>query len=131
MTDALVTILHARLDEDEQVARAAHAPNWSTDGRRGLHYGVEDGWMTDALTTSDADHIARQNPARILREVEAKRRIAERHSPHSMGSCRTCERPHWGVQVCNHCERAAPCPDLRDLATVYADHPDYLAEWRP
>ncbi|WP_434744798.1 DUF6221 family protein [Streptomyces sp. A-14] len=35
------------------------------------------------------------------------------------------------MQVCDHCERAAPCPDLRDLAAVYADHPDYQQEWRP
>ncbi|MFJ6316060.1 DUF6221 family protein [Streptomyces californicus] len=124
MTDALVAFLKARLDDDAQAARACAGDGTWTARDLGV-YGPD---LSDQVRT----HAARQDhPARTLREVEAKRRIIERHSPHSMGSCRTCERPHWGVQVCDHCERAAPCPDLRDLATVFADHPDYLPEWRP
>ncbi len=44
------------------------------------------------------------DPARILREVEAKRRILARHA-----------RDPW------------PCHDLPDLASPYADHPDFPA----
>lgn len=134
MTDALVAFLKARLDDDEQVARQAASreqggASWRLEGATVL---AGDGAPVARHTWADeGSHIARHDPARTLREVEAKRGIVERHSPHSMGSCRTCERPHWGVQVCDHCERAAPCPDLRDLATVYASHPDYLEEWRP
>ncbi|NDZ63579.1 DUF6221 family protein [Streptomyces cyaneofuscatus] len=110
--DDLVQFLHARLNEDEQTARAAHAPNWSTDGRRGLHYGVEDGWMTDALTAADADHIARHDPARTLREIDAKRRMID---------------DLWGgpdhEDMWSH--------HMRLLALPYANHPDYRPKWRP
>ncbi|MET8773362.1 DUF6221 family protein [Streptomyces sp. NPDC004658] len=121
--DDLITFLRARLDEDEQTARAAHAPNWSTDGRRGLHYGVEDGWMADALTTGDADHIARHDPARVLREVEAKRMIVERFADLS--------GEDWKPSA----PRVVRLQELRDsvrcLAVAYADHPDYRDDWRP
>ncbi|MFE7517259.1 DUF6221 family protein, partial [Streptomyces sp. NPDC057540] len=76
----LVTFARARLDDDEQTARAAHQPNWVTDGRRGIEYGLDGGWMTDALTTADANHIARHDPARVLAEVGAKRQTVERHA---------------------------------------------------
>lgn len=117
MTDALAAFLKARFDEVQQ------------DAERGYLSAPEDpsyeGWDKKTMVGLPP-LVARQ----VLREVEAKQRIVDRHSPHSMGSCRTCERPHWGVQVCDHCERAAPCPDLRDLAAVYADHPNYLPEWQ-
>ncbi|MFI6862633.1 DUF6221 family protein [Streptomyces sp. NPDC050421] len=113
--DDLVQFLRDRLDDDEQTARAAHVPNWSTDGRRGLHYGVEDGWMADALTTADADHIARHDPARILRDVEAKRRLID-----------------W---VLRWPMRPAPPSSvdgvLELLALPYADHEAYRDDWRP
>lgn len=123
MTDALVAFLKARFDDDDQVARAcAGDGTWTAED---LEVYAPD------LSDDVRAHAARQDPARTLREVEAKRRVVARHTPHSMGGCRTCERPHWGVPVCDHCERAAPCPDLRDLAAVYADHPDYQEGWRP
>lgn len=145
MTDGLVQFLRDRLDEDYEVARLTLGPNVMARVRRGgpaprwvpSPEGDAGIWDSDGtprvkfVWARERDHIVRHDPARVLREVEAKRRIIERHSPHSMGECRTCERPHWGVNICDHCERAAPCPDLRDLAAVYADHPDYLPEWRP
>ncbi|WP_411095966.1 DUF6221 family protein [Streptomyces sp. 020-2-3H-GM] len=141
MTDALVAFLKARYDEEAADAQDATEGPWfveQADTRWGEERDARLVGRGKVIATLPYDvnghlnvaHIARHDPARTLREVEAKRRIIERHSPHSMGGCRTCERPHWGVQVCDHCERAAPCPDLRDLATVYADHPDYLSEWR-
>ncbi|WP_329616460.1 DUF6221 family protein [Streptomyces brevispora] len=123
MTADLVQFLRDRLDEDEQAARACPGDGEWTAWALEV-YGPD---LSDEVRT----HAARHDPARVLREVETKQRIVDRHTPHSMGKCRTCERPHWGVQVCDHCERAAPCPDLRDLAAAYADHPEYRPEWRP
>lgn len=123
MTADLTTFLRARLDEDEQTARAAHRPNWSTDGRRGLHYGVEDGWMADALTTADADHIARHDPARVLREVEAKRRVLRAHEKWCEGRCEA-KYPDGGFDAAHYWS-------IKSLAAVYADHPDYRQEWTP
>lgn len=128
----IVEFLKARLDEDE--ARAQHALNADLDhlptvecrcGRR-LHLG------------GDAD--------RALREVEAKRRIiamhhlAELECPQSEGDYRCCEEYTCQCQIDALDLRDAvevrdqhaewPCPTVRALAAVYADHPEYDPEWR-
>lgn len=63
-------------------------------------------------------HIARHDPARVLREVESKRRIVD-------WECRyrtTVEKrgEDWAHRATG---------PLRALASVYADHPDYRDEW--
>ena len=60
--------------------------------------------VQEVLTTV-AGHIARHDPARVLAECDAKRRIVERR---------------------NHLDG----PTLRALAAVYADHPDWREEWK-
>jgi hypothetical protein len=62
------------------------------------------------------------DPARVLAECEAKRRILDLHR---------------SGEVCDPCsgwlgtDPAADCPTLRLLALPYADHPDYrAAEWK-
>ena len=108
----LTEFLSARLDEDEASARAATllVDGTSADGV----------WSTDALdaevvsgdgitiydegghSVEQATHIARHDPARVLREVEAKRAIVAEH-PEMIGF----------------------------LAAVYDSHPDYDEAWRP
>jgi len=118
----LVEFLRARLDEDEQAARAATAGPWYVDDidqeLRTADVYAADGRVTSAYTepccsVEDATHIARHDPARVLAEVDAKRRILERHS--------SCDDTSFGE----------PCEDLRLLALPYSDHPDYRQEWRP
>lgn len=110
----LTEFITARLDEDEAVARGA-----ARDGEGAIDWAGESG-PTDV-------HIARHDPARVLAEVEAKRRIVE----------------HWTLLA----EQAAEAPDhlrrmlssqvtglgvaVRLLALPYADHPDYDERWRP
>jgi hypothetical protein len=134
MTDAsttdLITWLRAQLDEDELGAQAAAAfkagASWTA------HRYQEIPGVAVAHSGSQAEHIARHDPARVLAEVDAKRRIIERHTPHEMGNCRNCEAPHWGVKVCNHCYgQAWPCPDVLDVVVPHADRPGYRPEWRP
>lgn len=63
--------------------------------------------------------------ARVLADVDAKRRIIELHREETLPydvSTRRCYE-------CNN--EAIPCPTLRVLALPYADHPDYRKEWRP
>jgi hypothetical protein len=60
------------------------------------------GWLSDRV-----EHIARHDPARVLADVEAKRRIVE-----------------WDA------EQPVDRGVLNILASVYADHPDYREEWR-
>ncbi|MEV6054344.1 DUF6221 family protein [Streptomyces sp. NPDC052107] len=62
------------------------------------------------------------DPARVLRELEAKQAPLEEHHTWEDGTCRTC------------CE--AECPrsprtTLRLLAVPYAGHPGYDDSWRP
>lgn len=101
MSDLSITeFLLARIAEDEQVARAAQSPRGATiftDPRRGGKQSM-------------LDHIARHDPARVLAECQAKRRIV---AP-------------WVGTVTENEARV-----LLALAAVYADHPDYSEEWRP
>jgi hypothetical protein len=132
--------LNARLDEDEQTAKAATAGPWSVDSEsyaEAIHSAdrtavVAGGrWGDEASvfeTTEDAIHIARHDPARVLREVERDRRILELHAPG--------ETEYVDGDVCMTCEVKGegphhPCQTLRLLALPYADHPHYREEWMP
>ncbi|MFI7890901.1 DUF6221 family protein [Streptomyces sp. CACIS-1.16CA] len=152
MTDALVAFLKARLDDDA-AAIPQGLPDWHFPGSRVVvaegfdKYDVIDESLKDmlerdeslmpfgcvAVTDYDADakYIARHDPARTLREVEAKRLIIECHEPWTAGNgdiiCGRCGREHIDGRPGGH----FPCQTLRLLALPFADHPDYLEEWRP
>jgi hypothetical protein len=122
MSDDLISFLRARLNEDERVARAAKPGPWRADG--GSVYATH---PTDEVVdyTESAGHIARHDPARVLHEVEAKRRIIEEHRQEMLGWCETCDVPGdaKGSEI--------GCPTVRFLALPYADHPDYRQDWTP
>jgi len=86
--DELVVFLRAALDRDEQVACEITAPEWNegcswlADLRDPLPsqrraYGLPKEWQL--LSEADTRHIARWDPARVLAEVQAKRRILDLH----------------------------------------------------
>ena len=80
-----------------------------------------------------AGHIARHDPARVLREVEAKRQIVDEHWP-ELGNCPRCvkeppERDDEGGRL--FVATAHPCATLRLLALPFSDHPDHQQEWKP
>ncbi|RPK56204.1 hypothetical protein EES43_24490 [Streptomyces sp. ADI96-02] len=80
MTDALVAFLKARLDDDAQAARKAASreqggASWRLEG---ASVRAGDGAPVARHTWADEGaHIARQDPARTLREVEAKRQLID------------------------------------------------------
>jgi hypothetical protein len=77
MTD-LVEFLRARLDEDDEAARAAGNRRWLVqDNIIELHPEREDDGFMSWPTRADARHAARWEPARVLREVQAKRQIID------------------------------------------------------
>lgn len=85
------------------------------------------------VRTVDAGHIARWDPARVLAEVAAKRRILDEHQPIdgvSWHGCTTCDAQGWGSCGCAG-SGDWPCDTVKLLALPYADHPDYREEWRP
>lgn len=115
MTD-LVEFLRQRIAEDEHKARAAQ--DAGRDGRGWF----EEGAMTDAgFEDFDAALIASHSPARVVREVEAKRRIVERHAQCGTGSG-YCDDGGHGID-------GVGCPDLLDLAVPFSAEPGYKQEW--
>jgi hypothetical protein len=157
MTD-IVEFIRARLDEDEQVAREASLANpgsaarhWAAvevdeqSGQTGLWgkvWGVIPERVRGVVLARTIDvvpkvstHIARHDPARVLRDVEAKRALLAEHSPRMVlvmnGDGSGGHAPHCGrcsPSDPNHRQRH-PCTSLRLLALPYSDHPDYRQEW--
>lgn len=143
--DDLVQWLRAQLDEDERIARTAceyASPEWRLDEetsetvlwwppephvaeqerKHGLPV-VSDQWrgMTiDAGGARLAPHIARHDPARVLREIDAKREVL-----------RLAERAHDYHETFLNGFAAAMEGALRLFALAYADRPGYRDEWRP
>lgn len=147
--DDLVTWLRAQLDEDERVARGAIDPKhrgdwaWRKDSRSTVRErdGVPIG--PESRGVEIGPHIARWNPARVLREVESKRQILDQH-PRELGvAYEACGRCHseGNIEVLwdgeeetvehTNTEMPWPCPTVRHLAAVYADRPEYQEEWKP
>jgi len=117
----LAEFLKARLDEDEAVARAAGGLAWST-----LEHPIWEGRIEDsrgevivydegAPTAVQAAHIARHDPARVLADVAAKRKIVAlaRREEYLSGGLS-------GIHAAL----------LLALAQPYADHADFDEEWR-
>ena len=120
----LVGFLRAQLDEDERVAREAGSRSltWPVGGTWYLE-GVEHNVVGDEEAfchPHNVEHIARQDPARVLADVDAKRRILDEHEPGSD----PCDAHDASL-------RTIECDTIRLLALPYADHPDYREEWRP
>lgn len=139
MTADLIAFLRARLDEDEQVARAATAGPWSTMGRRVLdptppsdRLGVGMA-VGHAAATADfnetAAHIARWDPHRVLAEAEAKRKTLELHPPQELTGFDV-DGWEWTGNHCPECGGEDwPCGTVRALLAIYGDHPDFNPAW--
>lgn len=139
--DDLVAFLRGCLDEDERVAKAATAGPWTATpvvyGPWNEGSGPPKNWEIDTPSTTvvehvyhegggiaieaDATHIALHDPARVLREVESKRTIIERHVT-------DIDSDHWEARLAADDFGEAA---LRLLAAVYSDRPGYREEWRP
>ncbi|GLW90853.1 DUF6221 family protein [Actinokineospora globicatena] len=107
--DDWVAFLSARLAEDADLATAC-----GCDGEWAAHGHTVDFCVTDlpGFVPRFAEHVTRHDPARVLREVAAKRRVLKRHAPGPRGACRA-DGSRW------------PCAEIRDLAAPFADHPDF------
>lgn len=130
----------ARVTADEP-----HFPTVATIDQREAHPGR---WPGEHL-----DHIARHDPARVLAECAAKRRIIETYvpddaDPHPGQPCtndvegdpdgeRYAELKQWGEA--GACVRHLAAWEthhhskwvLKLLALPYIDHPDFDGAWRP
>jgi hypothetical protein len=155
VSDDMAAFLAARLDEDETAAKALESGDWGQSPwavtecsgfcpcivYQGEYKPVLEAqvpliqYIADAEAPEYAAHIARHDPARVLREVAAKRAILAVHSP---GYPVTYPKPS-GQPTCAVCHSGGwdwdpeqwPCPTVRALAAIYSNHPGYRQEWAP
>lgn len=142
---SIAEFLLARITEDEEVARAALAPEemhpWGDLALPQTRPRQAPDEMRGYLGGPWGEHAARWDMTRVLAECEAKRRIVEMHRPKYLAVYRESERllaeafnqetmkvaassgPIWTTSAS---ERT-----LKTLALPYANHPDYDEEWRP
>jgi hypothetical protein len=110
----ITEFLEARIAEDEE---------WAGSG-----------WSSLRDTRWETDNYGRNmlTPSAVLAECKAKRAITGEHGKDESSSadyCETCAE-WWKSELGEGPPPVAyPCPTVRALAAVYADHPDYQQEW--
>jgi hypothetical protein len=81
---------------------------------------------------ADAAHIAAHDPARVLREVEAKRGLLALHSPSEFGTWVGDDDDQMpACSTCGNLTARFPCKTLRLLASMHEGRPGYQEAWRP
>lgn len=132
--DDLIAFVTARLDEDEATAREAVGLTecWIAE-EPAIGVVLVDGEpLIEGHITGLTAHIARHDPARVLREVAAKRGILAEHQHEKV------EYPAGGHPFgCGLCEYDREygmngdgwCKTVRLVAAAWSDHPDYRQEW--
>lgn len=139
----LTEFLLARIAEDEAAARSGQHWRYRQYGQRmggEVYHGsalIAEDWVGTGFY-GWSEHIARHDPARVLAACDAKRaiveaalgawsadyveqRLADNQGPSVLVDDETGEQlvvSEW-----------TPARILRALATPYAQHPDYRAEW--
>jgi hypothetical protein len=150
--DVLVAFLNARLDEDEAAAAASWPGPWDLETEVGGfgpvacvlmplpgHKGARTGLTSyTPLGHQDADtaaHIARHDPARVLRQVTAMREwitFALVNAASVDGEWGCCHKAgEIAAGLCGYRGDAAARDGLGPLAAIWNDHPDWRQEWAP
>jgi hypothetical protein len=119
--DDLVQWLGEQLDEDERIARAVTTEGvWRVGSSHGGATVEGEGWSVAGADALDGAHIAEHDPARVLREIDAKRDLLrfvkgvhDHHETFISG-------------VASRLEQT-----LRLFAAAYVDRTGYREEWRP
>lgn len=130
MADELVAFLRARLDEDEHLAGAASPAPWSANAEHDEVLAIDGETVADGFALSGrqlratVDHIVRHDPLRVLREVEAKRKIVDEYAE-ALRILDGFRETGW-----EEGHREALLLACKVLAAAYADHSDYRTEWR-
>jgi hypothetical protein len=112
----LTEFLRARIDEDEAAARQASQAIGSGEWAHGEGQ-VRSVRALVAETVVDR-HIARHDPARVLREVTAKRAMIEEFELPGLDCVSTGEP--------DNCRQHRV---MKMLAAPYSDHPEFRKEW--
>ena len=152
--DDQVQWLRAQLDEDERIAREAGAsvgPVLGAMNWRLAESGSDDGgryWRITTLAPDDTvptvelvgsgmsgggvheealgRHIVAHDPARVLREIDAKRQVLAEYEQAARYATTT-----WGQSNADQSRARTLGKVMRLLALPYADRPGYKESWRP
>jgi hypothetical protein len=121
----ITEFLTARLAEDEAAANEIHRPRDCGSVDRDGEFDPDPIWCGCGY------------PARMLREVQAKRAIIATHGPDPLnhfGSprsplCLVCLTDREGYEELWEAD-PWPCLTLRAIAAAWSDHPDYRPDWK-
>jgi hypothetical protein len=108
----LVAFIRARLDEIEGESY------WTHHATCEFHAPVDGGFPCTC-----------GYPARVLRDMEAKRRIVDDHAPDPDLWCQA-RSPCKDPDDADLLERM-PCRYVRWLGTIWSDHAEYREDWAP
>lgn len=134
--DELVSWLWEQLDEDERGARAATLGPWVQSGIGEYGWAVDFGRPGAGVETenseqgyADADFIAAHHPARVLREIDARRGLVRAYEAAvaALDDSRPASAAYDRLTGSVDALRRA----LELTALPYAFRPGYRAEWRP
>ncbi|MFF3511556.1 DUF6221 family protein [Streptomyces sp. NPDC002573] len=141
--DELVRWLDEQLAEDERIAQAAPLGPWSMDGAGSIVDadgervvpsvgGTLNGRVSRWPEGPAAAQILGHDPARVLREIDAKRRILALHVKDKYyDGCVICDNGNNSCGCMSGWHWKYPCDTLKLLALPYADGAGYREEWRP
>jgi hypothetical protein len=125
--DTLREFLLERIQEEETMAQSA------IDAHH-MHHD----WAAFASVDTEAAHVARWNPWRVLTTCVGRRLLIAAHRDAGAGVDRRADVDRMVKEhVCATCgqydEYAIewPCYTLKVLALDWVDHPAYRQEWRP
>ncbi|MFJ8011114.1 DUF6221 family protein [Streptomyces sp. NPDC096339] len=113
---ALVAFLRSRVEDDWYHARDAMVEDGEWKAERTVVV-LDTGAEIPDIYLGTADHIARFDPARTFREVEAKRALLDLYE--------TAQATGLTAEYLDGLRQA-----LALLALAYADHSDYRESWR-
>jgi hypothetical protein len=145
---ALVAWLRDQLDRDEAIAQACPPWPWRLEYDDSTDITASPGRSRGALLDANEDapslvvsdpygevgpaheHIATFDPARVLKEVQAKRLLLDLHVPQGRGELMCCKVCDVGYHSCGCVGWGDwPCETLKLLAQPYSDRPGYLDSW--
>ena len=127
--DDLVQWLGQQIDDDERIARAASPGPWRANAEHDEVLAVDEITVAEGFALSGGqlratvDHIAEHDPARVLREIDAKRQALAQYA-------RVCELTMDGAEAYLLAEGVA-AKQIQIMATAYCYRPGYREEWRP
>lgn len=129
--ERLTAAVNARL-EVARAARHGGDGDWSQNGHSGQRIEDERGEVVvydeGSPSEAEAEHIAANDPATVIRHSERDLRVLERHTPFEQRNW-SLARGSFTEPGCEHCEltsndgealaRDWPCDDIQDLVTAY------------